>query len=108
MLQVGGIVVIDDVQMSAVNKVIRYIHKYPCYEFIEAITYPQTTSRNIIEFLKSIIRSLANLTGKRISNEIFSTGLLESDKKMGTNSSMVAFRKIKEDNDRPWNWYQNF
>lgn len=108
MLSIGGIVVIDDVQMTAVNRVIRYIHKYPCYEFIDAVTYPQTTTRNILESFKSIIRPFSKLTGNRISSEIFSSSLLESDKKMGTNSSMVAFRKIKEDNERPWNWYQNF
>lgn len=108
MLKVGGIIVIDDVQMTAVNKVTRYIHNYPCYEFVGSVKRKQTRSRDLLEGLKSILRPFAKLFGKRFSEEIFSSSLLKSDKSLDINASMVAFKKIAEDNDRPWNWYKNF
>jgi predicted O-methyltransferase YrrM len=108
MLSVGGIIVIDDVQMTAINKVIRYIHKYPCYEFAGAVTCKQTYLRIILESFKSIIRPFPKIIGQRLAYEIFSSSLLESDRMVGANSSMIAFKKIKEDNERPWNWYKNF
>lgn len=106
-LKIGGVIVIDDTGMSAINKVVRFIHNCPAYEYIGAVRLQKSKSRKIIEFIKSLIRPFALAFGKKIAFEIFSANLLISDTSLGLDSSMVAFRKIAED-DRPWNWHINF
>lgn len=107
MLKIGGIIVIDDVGMQAINKVVRFIHTYPAYEYEDAVYASLSTSRKIFEGFRSAIRPISRLFGKKIAPEIFSANLLTSDAFLGLNSSMIAFRKIAED-DRPWNWHKSF
>jgi len=107
MLKIGGIIIIDDTSMPGINRVVRLIHKYPSYKFIDSVKVQRSSSRNILELVKSIIRPVAKLFGKKVSNHLFSSSLLISDTSLGLNSSMVAFQKIAEDN-RPWNWHEEF
>ncbi len=108
MLETGGVVVIDDVHMPAVNKVIRYIYNYPCYEFVGKVENKEITSqRKLFDGAAKVFSGLKYVTGKKIAAELYNPKLLKSDKQLSLNSSMIAFKKISAD-ERDWNWYANF
>jgi predicted O-methyltransferase YrrM len=107
LLNVGGILVIDDVKMPAVKKVARMIHNYPCYRFLSSVVVPYSTKGKAVEALKILLHPLSKLLGKRISSELMDASVLNTDRSLGLNASVIAFQKIGEDN-RPWNWFENF
>jgi predicted O-methyltransferase YrrM len=107
MLRTGGIVVVDDVRMPSVKKVMRMIHTYPCYRFVDRLPVPFSRRTKAVEAIKICMQPVNRLFGKRLSAELFDASVRRSDKSLGLNSSIVAFQKFAEDN-RPWNWYENF
>lgn len=108
MLNVGGILVIDDVQMPAVNKCVRYLYNYPCLKLIDSTPQNQvTTSRKVFDNLKSSVKNFSSILPNKWRNELFDGSVLISDKKLGLRSSMVAFQKLSEDT-REWNWWASF
>ncbi|HTR30451.1 MAG TPA: class I SAM-dependent methyltransferase [Puia sp.] len=108
MLEPGGVIVIDDVQMPAVNKAIRYIYNYPCYEFAGQVANTEITSkRKVFDTAAKVFAGLKYITGQRVAAELYNPKLLRSDKLLHLNSSMIAFKKISAD-ERDWNWYANF
>jgi predicted O-methyltransferase YrrM len=108
MLTPGGVVIIDDVQMPAVNRAARYIYNYPAYEYIGGVTNEMITSkRKIFESSTKLLSGLKYVVGDKIAKEIFSSKLLKSDKTLNLECSMIAFKKIAEDT-REGNWYENF
>lgn len=108
MLETGGVIVIDDVQMPAINKAIRYFYNYPCYEFIGKVENKEITSkRKFFDSAAKLFSGLKYLTGQKIAAELYNPKLLRSDKALSLNSSMIAFKKISAD-ARDWNWYANF
>jgi predicted O-methyltransferase YrrM len=108
MLNPGGILVIDDVQMPAINKCLRYLYNYPCLEFYgNSGNFPVTGSRKIFNSLKAGIAVFSKIMPVRWRTEIFDGSVLKSDDTLKLRSSMVAFRKIAEDS-REWNWWHSF
>jgi predicted O-methyltransferase YrrM len=108
MLEVGGVIVIDDIHMSAVNRAVRYISNYPAYQYIGKVKNQELTSKRIFfEKAGGLFSNLKYLVGKKISNELFSAKLLKSDKKLNLDCTMIAFKKVAED-AREWNWYESF
>jgi predicted O-methyltransferase YrrM len=108
MLEIGGVIVIDDVQMPAVNKVLRYIYNYPCYRFLDKVENREITAkRRSFDKAASALAGLRHITGQKIAAELYNPKLLRSDKALSLNSSMIAFKKIAAD-QRDWNWYANF
>ncbi len=108
MLDVGGIVVIDDVHMPAVSKVARYIFNYPCYEFAGSVKNTKLTAgRKIYEYAARIMATPRLLMGRKISEEFFNSKVIRPDSNLHLDCTMIAFRKVAED-DRPWNWHKNF
>jgi predicted O-methyltransferase YrrM len=108
MLETGGVIVIDDVQMPAINKVIRYLYNYPCYQFLGKVDNKEITSRRkLFDSAAKLFSGLKYITGQKIAAELYNPKLLRSDKALSLNSSMIAFKKISAD-ERDWNWYANF
>ena len=107
MLVPGGIVVIDDVSMPSVKKVMRMIHTYPAYQVIGSVKTNFSRKPRMIEAMKTMIRPVSKIIGARLSGEIFNASVLQSDKSLQLNASVIAFQKLAED-DRTWNWYKNF
>lgn len=108
MLEPGGVVIIDDVHMPAVNKVIRYLYNYPCYQFAGSVENKNITSqRKVFDSAAKVFSGLKYVTGKKVAAELYNPKLLRSDKELSLNSSMIAFKKISAD-ERDWNWYANF
>jgi predicted O-methyltransferase YrrM len=108
MLDVNGIIVIDDVHMDAVSKAIRYISNYPAYEYVAKVKNDElTTKRKLFASGTKVLSGLKYLTGDKISKELLSPKLLKSDHELNLDCTMIAFRKIAEDK-REWNWYESF
>lgn len=108
MLNIGGIIVIDDTGLPSINKLMRYILEYPAYQIIGSVEVNVSKKRAAFDFLvKSPFTLLSKFFPTRIKHEIFDNKVIKSDKKMNLNSSMIALKKISEDN-RPWNWFENF
>lgn len=108
MLNVGGFLIIDDVQMPAINKCIRYLNNYPCLQLVGASNNKQaTTARKMFDALKATMKVFSYVLPGKWRSELFDGSVLISDDKLKLKSSMVAFRKIAEDN-REWNWWKCF
>lgn len=108
MLNEGGILVIDDVQMPAINKCIRYLHNYPCLEYVASNPgAPITGARKVFDGIKQAVNALSVVLPGKLRLELLNGGVLKSDKKLGLRSTMVAFRKTGEDK-REWNWWKPF
>lgn len=108
MLKVGGVVVIDDVHMPGINKCMRYIFNYPCYEYCGHVPVSESTAgRKMLDATRRVASAGKYVFGKRLFTELFSAEAVRSNNELHLYSSMIAFRKIKED-DRPWNWYKSF
>jgi predicted O-methyltransferase YrrM len=107
LLNVNGIVVIDDVQLPAIKKVIHYISNYDNYEIIDSVKTNQTISRHLLNFSKNILNIFTIFLGRRIKAEFFDSSVYRNDKSLKLYSSMIALKKIGEDK-REWNWYEPF
>lgn len=107
-LKVGGIILIDDVGMPGINKVIRYFRNYPAYEYIGGVPLEKTRNRKLYNtFILKPFGFLTRILPKRLRNDLFSETVINPDSSLGIDCSMVAFKKIAQD-ERPWNWYAPF
>ncbi len=108
MLNVGGIIVVDDVHYPGISKMMRYVMNYPCYELLGCVETPMTRNQIIFEFIiQKPLRVISSLFPELIKREIFSAKVIKSNKDIGVQASMVALRKTRED-ERSWNWFAEF
>lgn len=108
MLNVGGFLIIDDVQMPAINKCIRYLNNYPCLKLVGGSNNKQATmARKIFDMVKATVKVFSKVLPNRWRSEMFDGSVLVSDDKLHLRSSMVAFQKTAEDT-REWNWWKSF
>lgn len=111
MLRVGGIVVFDDVNMPAINKVAKYVATYPCYRLVGAVNERGWQRRALNAFrlaAATLLLPFTKLAGLLLSHEFLDGSLVRpsSIKKLDY-ATMVAFRKETED-ERDCEWYQFF
>ena len=78
MLAVGGIVIIDDIELPAIRKVAAFVNTYECYE---PLALPESLLNSVI----ARARSMLNLPPSRL----------------------VGFTKVAMDK-RGWDWYRDF
>lgn len=108
LIKVGGVIVIDDVGFKSINKLMRYILNYPSYKLIGNVEEKVSTRRKLFDFLvKSPFRIISKLFPERIKYELFASKVVKSDKILKLNSSMIAIKKIRED-ERTWSWFKDF
>ena len=109
LIRVGGVIVIDDIGWPSINKFMRYVHNnYTCYKQIGRVKYKYTFKRFIFEkFIKSPIGLFTKILPRKIRDEIFSNKTILNDKNLKLNSTMVALKKIDEDN-RHYTGFEDF
>ena len=111
MMDVGGIITFHDVDMPSINKLLRYILKYPAYELLDSVSYSpikKTFNARVKETLFVIpLRLLSKVVPKRNQYELLSSMIIEKDSELKINSTLVAIKKVKEDN-RDWRWFAEF
>ncbi|HWA34732.1 MAG TPA: class I SAM-dependent methyltransferase [Cyclobacteriaceae bacterium] len=99
LLQVGGVIVFDDVSYPGIRKLLRYISQFPHYEVYR--TYPCNRGLSVKRSMLSYLRYLPK------SEKFLKEEVMHSDYEMGINCSCVALRKIGEDK-RNWDWHVDF
>jgi predicted O-methyltransferase YrrM len=113
MININGIIVIDDVSFPSINKLIRYILiNYPSY-----IQVDHLPDKNLVKptglkaFGTSLVKNTFKLASKllpsRNRHRVFASNIIISDERLNLGSSMIALKKIKED-ERSWDWYKDF
>ncbi len=107
MLEPGGIVVFDDAANRSINKVVRYVEKYPCYRRIACISKTSWTKRRRIAHAgRTLARCAVALVPRPVVENLFDAAAAEYDKTR-ENASLVAFRKVAEDKRDFW-WCPHF
>jgi predicted O-methyltransferase YrrM len=107
LLEVGGIVVFDDLQLPGVRKLMRYIAGYPHYAIERTArrsVYPPSLKRRLFEWP---LRTLAGWLPADYRMRIFDDSLARPDSALGLVSEMVALRKTGPDR-RGSHWFVNF
>ena len=108
MLNTKGLLIIDDVQMPAINKCIRYLYNYPCLKFVGSSKSTERTSgRKMFDGFKRSVQLVSKLVPSRMKSELFDGSVIKTDQQLGLTTSMVAFEKVSED-EREWNWWKPF
>jgi predicted O-methyltransferase YrrM len=97
-LEVGGIIALDDVMWPGIRKVARFVTRLPNYKVVKQ--FPES-SKN----LKGSINKLVNYIPYK--DKFFRNDILDNDHSLGINSRCVAFRKTEEDT-RNWDWFKDF
>jgi predicted O-methyltransferase YrrM len=100
MLQVGGVLVLDDCGFPGIRMLVRYLSQHPSYRVHRGFYKDQPSARKKI--LKDAYYSLIRLLP--FKSRIFTGYNFRKDEELGVNYSCVAFKKIKED-DRNWDWH---
>lgn len=106
MLKVGGVIVIDDVTYPSINKLMRYLLNYPCYELVGQIEM-FSPKRQLQTALSLPLKLISRLMPKKLSQQIFASNISHRHKHLKLNTSMVALKKIAED-ERSYTWYEAF
>jgi hypothetical protein len=108
LIDVGGIIIIDDINLPAINKLMRYILKYPAYQVIGKVSSGVSKKRKMIDSLvKPPFRAFSKFLPDKIKYEIFSSTVVNKDQELNLRSSVIALKKIKPD-QRSWNWFEDF
>jgi hypothetical protein len=98
LLRTGGMLVIDDVAFPSIDRVVRFLINYPCYELISKVELEQSKplKRAVARLLTLVAgeQSWGNVLAPTLHRKIFET----------VKTEMVALRKISEDS-RNWDWH---
>jgi predicted O-methyltransferase YrrM len=94
MLNVKGVIAFDDADWPSIDKVCRYVSRYPCYK-----TYASWPVRRNSGALKITSKTLEHVATRQMK-------FLRDDLSI-SQRRCVAFRKVKED-DRSAGWYAEF
>jgi predicted O-methyltransferase YrrM len=108
MLRVGGVMVLDDVNSSAVNKVTHYVSKYPNYKLIGVCGY-RGIRRRVINVLKRsasiALWPVKKLCGEPLLREFLDDSLIHPETLWTLDfCTMAAFRKTGQ-YYRDTDWY---
>jgi len=101
MLRTGGLLIYDDIDNVSMNRFIRYISLYPHWEIVACAGTPcWPRSRKILNQFRRMASPFLQVFPRHLAIEIFSDAILRPDEHLGLNSSMIALRKIGND-ERP-------
>jgi predicted O-methyltransferase YrrM len=107
LLEVGGCVVFDDLQLPSINRLARYVAKYPNYRVCATAkrsVYPPSIKRKVFEAPLQLLKRI--LPGDYAAR-IFADSFVQPEAALGLVSEMVAFEKTGT-GDRGFHWYAPF
>jgi predicted O-methyltransferase YrrM len=128
LLEDGGVVTFDDTQMPAIDRVIRYVLRYPNYQLVEAGSqpdFPKSMKHRLYEF---ILRPVTRLIPAHNQEEYFDDRWLRPAKDIGLGGRFAMLQKsgpaFSQGADigqsdmrdeaysiniqRGWDWYKHF
>lgn len=102
-LDVGGVVIIDDSSTGGISLVVRFISTLPHYEIVDrfdedAVGTTYSIGRNIFEKILSFIPYKKKFLGSYS---------FKTSRQLGLNYRCIAFKKVGVD-ERQWNWDKPF
>lgn len=108
LLRVGGYLAIDDCNLPAVNRAVRYMLTYPCYQFVCSTAHGNRSRTAIVAvkwLLSTLLKPLTWPLGKA-SYEIFDGSLISSRVlRVADTSRMLILQKVAE--DQRWvSWFE--
>lgn len=98
-LDIGGVIVLDDCQFPGIKLLCRFLLKHPSFQLYNV---HKPVKEN--DFKKRLSR-VANLIPKK--QKLFRNDLLETDTDLGINYHCIAFEKVNND-ERTWKWHESF
>ena len=101
-LDVGGVIIMDDATMGGVGKVVRFINTLPHYEIMEKFEEVQLSRK--YSLLQKITELILFYTPFKKRLSIHS---LKTSHQLGLNYRCIAFKKNAND-ARPWDWDRPF
>jgi predicted O-methyltransferase YrrM len=107
LLEVGGVCLLDDLQLPGVRQAARYIAKLPNYKAIKGARVrvtPPSLPRWLVE---ASLRMVARVLPSGFRGITFADALFTSDIQLGLQYEMVAFQKTGPD-QRTSHWYKPF
>lgn len=99
MLDIGGVIVFDDVTFPGIRKLLRFISQFPDYKIHSQ--YPSNYPSSGVMKAAGYLRAIPGMK-KLLRQEI-----LVSDHEMGINAHCIALEKLGEDKRR-WDWHMDF
>ena len=96
LIDVGGIIAIDDCTMPSVGKAVRYMRNLPCYAKLSGVKTPSRRRR--------LVSAVARVIPEKAALSLLPPCVID---RAYPSETMVALRKISPDN-REWNWYADF
>jgi len=108
LLRVGGYLAIDDCNLPAVNRAVRYMLTYPCYRFVSSTGHGSRARSAIVAckwLLSMLLKPLTWPLGKA-SYGIFDGSLLSSQVlRVADSARMLVLQKVAE--DQRWvSWFE--
>lgn len=108
LIDVGGIIIIDDIDLPGINKLMRYVLNYPAYKLVGHVDLSVSAKRKFFDSVaKGPFRLMSAFLPEKIKYEIFSGKTIKTDAVLNLKSSMIALKKIMPD-ERAWNWFKDF
>src|SRR5581483_667020 len=108
LLRVGGYLAIDDCNLPAVNRAVRYMLTYPCYRFVCSTPHGSKLRSALVGakgVLAILLKPLTWLLGKA-SYEIFDGSLISSRiLRLADTSRLMVLRKVAAD-ERWVSWFE--
>jgi predicted O-methyltransferase YrrM len=131
LLEDGGIVAFDDAYMPAIDRVIRYVLRYPNYELLEAGRQPPVRKSNKRRLFEFTLRRLSRIMPAHNQEEYFDDRWLRPAEEIGLGSRCILVQKSRPvlsdqcgasqnrvevdereaysvSTNRQWDWYRHF
>lgn len=102
-LEINGILVLDDCGYPGIRLLCRYISQLPGYTIYKS--YSKDNYSQKLNFLRKVYFMVINFLP--FKKRVLPNYNFKRDDELGVNYHCIAFKKVKED-DRNWDWYQSF
>lgn len=107
LLETGGVVVLDDLQLPGIGRLARYIANYPNYRVCGAAKTSIVAPSLKRKLCEAPLRALARLVPRAVAERTFTAAFFRHETTLGLTSEMVAFEKTGPD-QRDIHWYAPF
>jgi predicted O-methyltransferase YrrM len=103
MLNIGGVIILDDCDFPGIRMLVRFMAKHPSLEIVGGF------NKDVVSLKGRIAGQVASFFLKNIPlrKRKLSRINIETDEQLKVNFKCIAFKKIAEDT-RNWDWHQTF
>ena len=105
-LDINGVIVLDDCRYPGIRKLIRFMAVHPSFEVFCGLDkdYFSVKRKLATQLYHLLLNKMPFKNYKSASNYNYK---LKTDSELGVDYRCIAFKKVKED-DRNWDWHSAF